>query len=91
MDGLPGWAEPDSDVLGELARHAARAASIAVINSTATQAGKIRTAVRAALRVLLANGLITATPAADWPKYVMIDPPAAEPAPATQRADQPAL
>jgi len=70
------WTEPDSALLAKLADHGASAAHIPVMNAgTATGAQKTYVAVRAALRMLLANGLITAVPADEWPPYLMMDPP----------------
>jgi hypothetical protein len=70
------WREPDPGLLNQLADHGASAAHIPVLSAgTATNARKTYVAVRAALRMLLANGLITAVPAEDWPEYLFIDPP----------------
>lgn len=79
MTGFPGpddWREPEAELLEILADHGASAAHIPVMNAAyATGAGRTLVAVRAALRVLLANGLITAVPMEDWPEYLLMDPP----------------
>jgi hypothetical protein len=77
VPGLPGnWDEPDSGLLNELERHGAGAADPVMIRfSGGTPAERTRAAVRAALRMLLANGLVTAVPMEDWPAYVILDPP----------------
>ena len=71
------WNEPDSDVLDYLTHNGTFAADSAVIalNPGATGHVKTKAAVRAALRMLLANGLITAVPSEDRPEWVRIDAP----------------
>jgi hypothetical protein len=75
------WNEPDSSLLGKLADHGASAAHIPVLDAE-TGAQRTYIAVRAALRMLLANGLITAVPEEDWPEYVVVDAPAGAETPA---------
>lgn len=72
---LAGWEEPDGQDLDELARYGALAADLAVIGFQGTGAQRTRIAVRAALRMLLANGLVTAVPAQDRPGYVQLAAP----------------
>lgn len=77
MDGLPGnWAEPDGRLLDQLTRHGALSAVETAIGFTGTPHQKTTACIRAALRALLANRLITAAPLEEWPEYVMLDPPA---------------
>jgi hypothetical protein len=76
ITGFPGnWKEPSGDLLDQLTRHGASGADLAVIGSAGTQAEKTRAAIRSALRLLLANGLIAAVPPEDWPPYVVLDAP----------------
>jgi hypothetical protein len=92
MNGLPGtWNEPDTELLDGLARHATRAADTEALKAAPRsripgpsglpqgETGHERTArvVRAAVRMLLANGLVAAVPVEDWPEYVVIDAPGA--------------
>jgi hypothetical protein len=79
MSGYPGnWNEPDGELLDKLTRHGKAAADTVVIGMPgASGSEKTRAGVRAALRLLLANGLVTAVPAEQWPEYVTIDPPGA--------------
>ncbi len=90
-DGLPGnWNEPDVKVLDQLTRCAALAADTEALRvptplsrirnpdgSLQNETGHERTVrlVRASLRVLLANGIITALPLDQWPEYTVIDAP----------------
>lgn len=76
MDGPPvTWNEPDGDLLDKLTRKGTSAADSVAIGFAGTGAERTRASVRAALRMLLANGLITAVPSEEWPEYVAIDPP----------------
>lgn len=73
---LPGnWDEPDPELLDGLTRDGTFAADAAAMETVGTPHDKTRAAVRAALRMLLANGMITAVPKEDWPEWVQIDPP----------------
>ena len=89
-NGLPGsWNEPDGEVLDRLARNAMFAADgeamrpgppSRVRNPDGSQQGETgheRTGrvVRAALRMLLANGLVIPVAPGEWPEYVVLDPP----------------
>jgi hypothetical protein len=77
------WNEPDSELLDKLTRNGKLAADRVVIGigSNSTQSERTRIAVRAALRMLIANGIITVSPIEQWPNLVLLDPP---PAQATQ-------
>jgi hypothetical protein len=87
---FPGnWDEPAAKVLERLMNNAMFAADSEALkkgppsrirNPDGSQQGETpheRTTrvVRAALRMLLANGLITALPPEEWPEYVILDPP----------------
>lgn len=88
--GLPGtWNEPDGEVLRRLTRDAMFAASgeamkpgppSRIRDPDGRQQGETphehtKRVVRAALRMLLANGLITVTPPEERPEWVVLDPP----------------
>jgi hypothetical protein len=88
--GLPGtWNEPDGEALDRLTHLAMFAADgeamkpgrpSSIRNPDGSQQGETgheRTVrvVRAALRMLLANALITPTPPEDCPEYTVLDPP----------------
>lgn len=90
MNGFPGtWNEPDSGLLDQVTRHAMFAADAEAMRagppsrirnpdgSPQGETGHERTGriVRASLRLLLANGIVTAEPG-NWPEYVVLDPPA---------------
>lgn len=84
------WQEPDPEVLDWLARHGTAAADRPVIDAIRTGVSSVRNpdgstqpptgaeltavGVRAAIRCLLANGLIQAA-APDPGGYVLLDPP----------------
>jgi hypothetical protein len=73
--GLP-WSEPDPELLGHLARNGALAAAeVAMRPVTGTMSDRDREVISAALRALLAAGLITALPLDQWPEYVCLEPP----------------
>jgi hypothetical protein len=87
---LPGtWNEPDTELLDGLTHNAMFAASgeamkpgppSSIRTPDGWQQGETphehtKRVVRAALRMLLANGLITVTPADKRPKWVVLDPP----------------
>lgn len=75
---LPGtWNEPDTEVLDQLTRLSTFSADTAVCRLPADTVGTVKTeaAVRGALRMLLAQGIITAVPRDDWPQHVRIDAP----------------
>lgn len=75
----PTWNEPDPTILDELTQHGCFAADQAVLDGTSrTPAEHVRVAVRAALRMLLANGVITATPQTEWPEWWTSEPAACE-------------
>lgn len=67
------WTEPDTETVDRLTRLGCFAADSAVINLSAsvTDANRTKTAVRAALRMLLANGAISVVE--PGPDYVQID------------------
>jgi hypothetical protein len=83
------WNEPDPELLDQLMRVAGMAADTEALRqgppsrildpdgSQQGETGHERTqrVTRAALRVLLANGLVTALPPGEWPEYTAIDPP----------------
>jgi hypothetical protein len=85
--GLPGaWDEPDGETLDRLTRLAMFAGDAEAIKPgppsrsfrdpvPETPHEHTRRVVRAALRMLLANGLVTPTPPAECPEYVVLDPP----------------
>lgn len=76
LDALARWDEPDPAVLDRLTRTAMSAADTAVISAgPGSPHDMVKTGVRAALRCLLANGIITAVPQEDWPEYVRVDAP----------------
>jgi hypothetical protein len=75
LDALTNWDDPDPEMLDTLLRHAMGAADTAALETTGTPHDKTKAAVRASLRVLLANGLVTAVPREEWPEYVRIDAP----------------
>lgn len=67
------WNEPDAELLAELVRTGA----LAVPMPEPGMLGVDRdvAAVRAAVRCLLANGLVTAAPRESWPEWITLDPP----------------
>lgn len=83
------WDEPDAGVLDQLTHQAVFAADSEALrpgppsripNPDGTRQGetgheRTRRIARATLRMLLANGLVAAVPQADWPEYVVLDPP----------------
>ncbi|HEX3388840.1 MAG TPA: hypothetical protein VHT94_07365 [Streptosporangiaceae bacterium] len=83
------WNEPDSDLLGELTHQAVFAADAEAMRagppsrirnpdgSRQGETGHERTTrvVRAALRMLLANGIITVTPPGQRPEWVALSAP----------------
>lgn len=88
--GLPGtWNEPDAKVLEQLLHNAMFAADgeamkpgkpSRIRNPDGSQQDETphehkTRIVRAALRMLLANGLVTASSPEDWPEWVVPDPP----------------
>lgn len=88
--GLPGtWREPDSDLLDQLTHHAMFAADSEAMkpgvpsrirNPDGSQQGETShehttRVTRAALRMLLANGLVIAVAPLEWPEWVVLDPP----------------
>jgi len=87
MNALPGtWNEPDSEVLDQLTHTALFAADAEAIKPgppsrsfrnpvPETPHEKTRRVVRATLRMLLANGLITVVPPESRPEWVVLDPP----------------
>jgi hypothetical protein len=78
MPGFPdNWNEPSAALLDQLTHNAVFAADSAIIALDRDATGHVKTkaAVRAAVRMLLANGLVTAVPQEDWPEYVRIDAP----------------
>lgn len=73
------WSEPDAGTLDALVQLGTFGADSVVLNGRrdgtfAVPADETRAAVRAALRLLLANGLIQAVPRAP-DQYVALDPP----------------
>jgi hypothetical protein len=86
---LSSWNEPDSDLLGELTHQAMFAAGAEAMkpgppsrirNPDGSQQGETLNerdtrVVRAALRMLLANGIITVTPVEERPEWVALSPP----------------
>lgn len=75
----PEWTEPDSVTLDALVRLGTFGAATVVLDGRragrfAVPADETRAAVRAALRLLLANGLIQAVPL-DSDRFVALDPP----------------
>lgn len=76
---LEQWNEPDAPVLDQLTSHGSAAADMVAIGFSGTGAERTKASVRAALRMLLANGLIAAVPEDDWPPYVVLDPPGGQP------------
>jgi hypothetical protein len=75
IDALTNWDEPDPEMLDDLLHKAMHAADTAAIAAAGTAHDKVKAAVRASLRMLLANGLVTAVPREEWPEYVRIDAP----------------
>lgn len=72
------WIEPDEGLLNALTRVGTLAADHAVAaerRAIAIPVERDRAAIRGALRCLLANGMITATPMETWPEWKLIDPP----------------
>jgi hypothetical protein len=91
--GLPGtWNEPDTEVLEQLTHNAMFAADdeamkpgppSSIRNPDGSRQGETphehtTRVVRAALRMLLANGLVTAAAPEDWPEWAVLDPPGPE-------------
>jgi hypothetical protein len=77
-DSFGRWDEPPEGVLSKLAEYGSSAADLSVIDAISTgvtQAAVTRVAVRAALRMLLANHLITAESSWSWPEYVTFAAP----------------
>lgn len=73
----PAWVEPDAELLEMLTRNGCFAADSAVLDAgPITRAEATRVAVRAALRVLAANGMIAVVPREQWPIYMTVHPPA---------------
>lgn len=84
------WDEPDGEVLDALTRQVMFAADLewfkpgpasSIRNPDGsvqgeTGAERMRRIVRAALRMALANGLVTAVPLDEWPEYTATEPPA---------------
>lgn len=70
------WTEPDPVILDEITQQGCFAADEAILSGGrgATAAGQTRIGVRAALRMLLANGIITVTPRDEWPEWVASGP-----------------
>lgn len=91
MTGLPGtWNEPDTELLDQLTHTAMFAADTEAMKpgppsrsfhnadgSLTPETPHERTVriVRATLRMLLANGLITVVPPDERPEWVILDPP----------------
>ena len=90
VSGLPGeWNEPDGEVLGQLTHDAMFAADAEAMkpgvpsrirNPDGSRQGETphehaTRVVRAALRMLLANGLVIAAPQDERPEWIVIDPP----------------
>lgn len=80
---FPGlWTEPDPLVVDQLTQNGVSAADRAVsavmgqlVAGELPAAAVMGVAVRAAVRCLLANGLIMAVPAGEQPEWVLLDPP----------------
>jgi hypothetical protein len=71
-----GWIEPDASALAELTQTGLLAADSAAATAGADiPADRDRKVIRAALRGLLANGIITPTARELWPEWVQLDPP----------------
>jgi hypothetical protein len=64
---------PPGAVLDLLVQHGCFAADSAYFSApvSATEAEKTRMMIRAALRLLLRNGLVTVVPQSEWPEYVV--------------------
>ena len=90
MTELPGtWNEPDAEMLDQLLHQAMFAADgeamkpgapSRIRNPDGSQQGETAhehtvRVVRAALRMLLANGLVAPAPPESWPEWVVLDAP----------------
>lgn len=78
ISALSNWNDPDPEVLDRLTHNAVFAADTVVIGMSGTGHEKTKAGVRAAIRMLLANGLVSAVPLDEWPEYIRIDVPREE-------------
>ena len=78
------WDEPDPGLLAELTRTGALGAEGDLARrgmAIALPVEHDRAMIRAALRCLLANRMITITPRESWPEWQLLDPPDSWPSP----------
>lgn len=72
----PGDPKDPGELLTDVIHHAMHAAGDAVIGKTfRTHAEEIRAAVTAAFELAAGNGLIRLTPRAEWPEWIVLQPP----------------
>lgn len=67
--------ELDKDTLERLIREATYSADLVATNKYLITSDLVGAAVRRAIEMSLANGLVTLTPIEDWPERVSLDPP----------------
>lgn len=79
------------DLLVEHASSAADMVACVPVNRADTAAEMTRRQLRAALELLIGNGLIRVVPTDEWPEYVVMDPPYRLPGPCSDPIEKTAL
>ena len=75
MSDQPTPPDDPAAVLAELTQQACFAADVVAMQAHRAEAARTRAIVQRALEMLLANGLVTATPFDQWPEWTALDPP----------------